>query len=175
MPGWVVSCGGRRADGLWTRVAAAALARDGQGPLLTFSVRYAGNERHFRPNPFEPETDASWARAVAAWLGSRHHAVTLDPGDLAESLDAAMEARDAPGMADVDTSLYLVCREVKRRATVALSGEGADEIFGGYPWFRADAPEGDTFPWLRLVPERAAILAPWLKEVLRPEEYAAQR
>ncbi len=156
-------------------LAAAALARQGRGPLLTFSVEYTGDERYFRPNPFEPEADAPWARRVAAWLGSRHRAVRLDPGDLAATLDEAMTARDAPGMADVDTSLYLFCREVKGTVTVALSGEGADELFGGYPWFREEAAPPGGFPWVRLVRERAALLAPWLREILRPEEYAAAR
>ena len=51
-------------------------------------------------------------------------------------------------MADVDASLLLFCREIKKEATVAISGEAADEIFGGYPWFhREDALNADTFPW----------------------------
>ncbi len=156
-------------------LAAVALARQGRGPLATFSVEYAGDESYFRPNPFEPEADGPWARLVAAWLGSRHQVVRLDPRELAVTLDEAMTARDAPGMADVDTSLYLFCREVRGTVTVALSGEGADELFGGYPWFREEAPSPGGFPWLRMVRERAALLAPWVREILRPEEYAAER
>ncbi len=80
------------------------------------------------------------------------------------------------GMADIDASLYLFCSEIKKDATVALSGECADEIFGGYPWFhREEFLSADTFPWSRSTHLRASWLSPWLRELIRPEEYVAQR
>lgn len=73
------------------------------------------------------------------FLHARHHWITLDTPELVPALYAAVDARDLPGMADVDASLLLFCRQIKPHATVALSGECADEIFGGYPWYRDPA------------------------------------
>ena len=70
-------------------------------------------------------------------LGTNHHWIEFDTPELVEALDASTLKRDLPGMADVDASLLLFCREIKKGATVAISGEAADEIFGGYPWFTA--------------------------------------
>ena len=93
-------------------------------------------------------------------LGTEHHYIEFDTPELVESLKTAVFARDTPGMADVDGSLYLFCREIKKEATVAISGEAADEIFGGYPWFHnKEALEANTFPWsLKL----AIALSYWL-------------
>ena len=69
--------------------------------------------------------------------------------------------RDLPGMADVDSSLLWFCEQIKQDFTVALSGECADEIFGGYPWFyREDLLQGNGFPWMRSQEERQQLLLP---------------
>ena len=70
------------------------------------------------------------------FLNAEHHRVVLDSDELVNGLFEAVEARDLPGMADVDASLLLFCKKIKEHVTVALSGECADEIFGGYPWYR---------------------------------------
>ncbi|MFS8543452.1 MAG: asparagine synthase (glutamine-hydrolyzing), partial [Limnochordales bacterium] len=159
-----------------TALAARTWAQEGRGPLHTYSVDYAGNAEHFAPSPFQPETDARYIRLMSQHCGTIHHQVLLDAADLAKALPDAVRARDLPGMADIDSSLYLFCREIKRNHTVVLSGECADEIFGGYPWFRRDdLVAADTFPWSRATHLRALWLAPWLRERICPEEYAAQR
>ena len=56
-----------------------------------------------------------------------------------ESFYAPLHARDLPSMGDIDISLYLLCREIKKTHTVAVSGESADEVFGGYPSYRYHA------------------------------------
>ncbi len=82
------------------------------------------------------------------FLNAQHTWVTLDSEALAAALLEAVDARDLPGMADVDSSLLLFCREIRKTATVALSGECADEIFGGYPWYRdKTVRERYGFPW----------------------------
>ncbi len=159
-----------------TAYAAGAFRRNGAKPLHTYSVDYAGNERHFKPNAYQPNSDAPWVRRVSEHFGTVHHNIVIETGRLVEALNDAVRANDLPGMADVDSSLYLFCREIKKNATVALSGESADEVFGGYPWFyNEEALSGDTFPWVRMVRQRARLLNPDLAEQIRPEEYVAGR
>ncbi|HOV79458.1 MAG TPA: asparagine synthase (glutamine-hydrolyzing) [Bacillota bacterium] len=159
-----------------TAVAAGVFRQKGLGELRTYSVDYAGNDKYFRPDHFQPDSDARWVKIVSAFLGTRHHVVDIDTPELVEALVPAALANDLPGMADIDSSLYLFCREIKKGATVALSGESADEVFGGYPWFyeAGDRPRG-CFPWIRLLRERAKFLSPGLAERLRLEEYVAER
>ena len=91
---------------------------------------------------------------------------------MAAALDDAAEARDLPGMADVDSSLLLFCREVRGDVTVALSGECADEIFGGYPWFhKEECFLAHTFPWTMDLKARQVLLADDFLEELNMEEY----
>ena len=77
-----------------------------------------------------------------------------------DALDEATAARDLPGMADIDSSLLLFCRRVKEHATVALSGECADEIFAGYPWYYRKELWNGSFPWAGDISLREEILAP---------------
>ncbi len=157
-------------------VTAQVFAQEGKGTLNTYSVDYEGNDKSFSPNSFEPDSDAPWARRVADYLNTRHHSVLIDNAELFESLKVAMVARDLPGMADIDGSLYLLCREIKKGATVALSGECADEVFGGYPWFhREEAVYANTFPWSRFVRERARLLSSDLVSWIQPEKYVLER
>jgi asparagine synthase (glutamine-hydrolysing) len=159
-----------------TALAVRARAEGGLPPPRTYSVDYADDRRFFAPNSFEPTSDADWVPIVAAHLGTDHHTVELEPADLAEALSAATRARDLPGMADVDSSLLLFSREIKRRDTVALSGECADEVFGGYPWFhRQQALEADTFPWALWTRERARLWSPEVVAATRPVEYVEER
>ena len=159
-----------------TAFAQRAFERDGRGRLHTWSVDYVGNDLYFQPNSFQPDSDAAWVSRVSKALGTDHHRVTIDTPELADALLPALRARDLPGMADVDSSLYLFCREVKKDATVALSGECADEIFGGYPWFHSEELlNTGTFPWMRSLGERMRLLSPDLRDWIKPEEYAARR
>ena len=94
------------------------------------------------------------------FLGTHHHRVVLDPEAVCAALRPAAEARGLPGMADVDSSLLLFCAAVKQGGTtVCLSGECADELFGGYPWYhREEILFEDTFPWSRSVSLRLGLL-----------------
>lgn len=159
-----------------TAMAATAFQLRDLGPLHTYSVDYAGNDQHFRPNDFIPEADGPWIARVAAALGTRHRNVVIPTAELAAALLPAMRARDLPGMADIDGLLYLLSRAVKAEATVALSGECADEIFGGYPWFRRpEALAAETFPWLRGLEQRVRLLVPEVVTATQPFAYAAAR
>ena len=119
--------------------------------LHAFSVDYKDNSKYFNASKFQPESDAKYIECMKNYLEGEyfeHHQVILDTQQLASALYAAVEARGFPGMADIDASLLLLCGQVKKIAPVALSGEGADEIFGGYPWFRDKLiRERFGFPW----------------------------
>lgn len=116
--------------------------------LETYSVDYKDNDKNFQKTDFQPNSDKEYIDLISKELDTNHHVITLDTPELANGLKEAMIARDMPGMADVDSSLLLLCKNVKEHATVALTGECADEIFGGYPWFfREDALQSKTFPW----------------------------
>lgn len=158
-----------------TAVAAAAYRKEGR-PLDTFSVEYVDNDKFFQEHSFQPNRDAPWVQRVSEHFGTVHHEILLDTPELAGVLHSAMRARDLPGMADIDTSLYLFSREIKKGATVGLSGECADEIFGGYPWFyRAEMVGADTFPWSPRPEMRLEWLAPELKNDTLFREYPRQR
>lgn len=157
-------------------VSAQVFKEEGRGILHTFSVDYLDNDRHFQVNEFQPNPDAPWVRLMSEHIGSYHHIVTLDNHELIDTLMRAMEARDLPGMADIDASLFLFSREIKKNVTVVLSGECADEVFGGYPWFhREDMINADTFPWARLVADKIPFIAPDIAARIQPLEYVEAR
>ena len=109
-------------------------------------------------------------------LHTNHHKIVIDTPELATSLEDAMIARDMPGMADIDSSLLLFCKYVKKDMTVALTGECADEIFGGYPWFfRDDALQSNTFPWSISTKERQDLLNPSIGNKVNLKEYIDYR
>lgn len=132
-----------------------------QGRVLpTFSVDYENNDRYFVPGKFQPNSDSMYIRLMETYLGTEHHWTVLTADQLVSALSAATAARDLPGMADVDFSLLLFCSEIRKSVKVALSGECADEIFGGYPWYRdPEIRELDGFPWAQNTLERAAFLS----------------
>lgn len=129
--------------------------------LTTFSVDYKNNEKYFVPGKFQPNSDNSYIAIMQEYLQSNHYWTVLTPEQLFAALEEATVARDLPGMADVDFSLLAFCGEIRKRVKVALSGECADEIFGGYPWYRDPEVRAlDGFPWAQNTKERAAFLQP---------------
>lgn len=129
------------------------------GQLDTYSVDYLDNDKNFVKNDFQPNSDNLYIDLMNKKLYSNHHKIILDTPELVSSLENAMEARCMPGMADIDSSLLLFCDKVKPYADIALTGECADEIFAGYPWFfREDALNSNTFPWSIAINERQKML-----------------
>ena len=129
--------------------------------LHTWSVDYRDNDKYFTKSNFQPNSDNSYIEMMVEALSTDHRNIVIEPDALCAALLPATDARDLPGMADVDSSLLLFCAAVKKGATVCLSGECADELFGGYPWYhREDILFEDTFPWSRSVDLRLSLLAP---------------
>ena len=141
-------------------------------PLDTYSIDYVDNDKNFVKSDFQPNSDNFYIDLVQKNLKTNHHKIIIDTPELADALEDAMIARDVPGMADIDSSLLLFCKNVKKEKTVALTGECADEIFGGYPWFfRQDALTSNTFPWSISLDERQKLLNPSIGKEISLKEY----
>lgn len=142
-----------------SKVAADHYKENGKGRLTTYSVDYDDNAKYFEKSLFQPNSDNEYITLMAQFIDSDHREVVLDNTRLYEALLPAVDARDLPAMVDVDSSLLLFCRAVKEDFTVALSGECADELFGGYPWYHnRDILFEDCFPWSRSLDIRRSIL-----------------
>ncbi len=138
----------------------------------TFSVDYVDNDINFHKSDFQPNSDNYYIDLMVKTFNTEHHKIVLDTPELSNYLKDAMIARDIPGMADVDSSFQLFCREIKKDITVVLSGECSDEIFAGYPWFfREDALNSNTFPWSIAISERQNLLNPQISSKLDLKDY----
>ncbi|MBU3189339.1 asparagine synthase (glutamine-hydrolyzing) [Clostridium bowmanii] len=141
-------------------VASSYFKRNNLSTLNTYFIDYIDNKKFFKPTEFQPNSDADWINKMVDYIGSDHHNILIDTPELTSALRSAVLANDLPGMADVDSSLFLFCNQVRKNATVALSGECADELFGGYPWFtREEDINATTFPWSKSVSDRKSILS----------------
>ncbi|MFC2947353.1 asparagine synthase (glutamine-hydrolyzing) [Virgibacillus sediminis] len=150
-----------------TAVAADYFKQEGRGVLPTFSIDYEGNDRHFQASKFQPSADQPWIDLMVDYCSTNHHNEVISGKELAEFLKESVLLRDQPGMADIDSSLLWFCRKIKQHTTVSLSGECADEIFGGYPWFHDPTAVGEEgFPWMRSLDARINLLHPeWRKKL----------
>ncbi|GAB6098743.1 asparagine synthase (glutamine-hydrolyzing) [Halanaerocella petrolearia] len=159
-----------------TAVASNALQEAGKGQLHSYSVDYEGNDEHFEANNFQPDPDSKWIGVMSDYANTKHHDIVLPNSKLVDALKEGVYARDLPGMADIDVSLYLFCKQIEQDFTVAVSGECADEIFGGYPWYhREEALQADTFPWSRRIDDRLQIFDSDLLKEVKPHKYLDQR
>lgn len=162
--------------GLDSSILTAYAAKANKGQLITYSVDYHDNDLYFKPNHFQPNSDSYWIDLMQKQFQTKHTTIVLKTEQLLEGLKDAVLARDLPGMADVDASFLLFCREIKKEVTVMLSGECADEIFGGYPWFHSEkALDFTGFPWSRSLEQRKELLLPDLISEIKPEEYVEKR
>lgn len=156
-----------------SRVASDYYKKNGS-VLDTYSVDYTDNDKYFKKSLFQPNKDSDFIDLISSYIGSRHHNIILDNNEVADALIESTYARTLPGFTDVDSSLLLFCRAVKMQNTVALSGECADEIFGGYPWYHnKDILFEETFPWSRSTDVRKSILKNSL--LSKGEEYVHER
>ncbi|HKL73956.1 MAG TPA: asparagine synthase (glutamine-hydrolyzing) [Clostridia bacterium] len=128
-------------------VAAKYLAKKNV-TLDTYSVDYEDNEKYFEQNSFQPSQDNIYIDMMVDFIGSHHKYEVLDNIEVAKSIIDAADARDLPGMGDIDSSLLLFLKEIAKEHKVCVSGECADEILGGYPWYHNDELlYKNTFPW----------------------------
>ncbi|MEV6674700.1 asparagine synthase (glutamine-hydrolyzing) [Streptomyces sp. NPDC051162] len=159
-----------------TALAAQHLQAQGRGTISTFSVDFIQQEHGFQSDALHSSPDSPFARKAAHHLGTSHQELVLDAAQLYGCQDDAIAARDLPGIGDLDASLLMLFREVRKHSTVALSGEAADEVFGGYPWYAAEASRPtDSFPWAAGAGDRNVVLAADLRGKLDLNAYAASR
>lgn len=154
-----------------TAICASEMKQNGK-QLHTFSLDYEDQEKYFTPEKFQPTSDTAFIRMMQSQLDCKHHWTVLKPEDLVDNIADATIARDLPGMADVDTSLLAFCKNIAPHVHVVLSGECADEIFGGYLWYRdPNIRNIQGFPWAQSTRERTAFLQPWVTEKVDPAEF----
>lgn len=159
-----------------TEYASKNLKENGYPPLDTYSVDYVDNDKNFVKSDFQPDSDSYYIELMNNKTYTKNHKIILDTPELAEYLEQAMIARDVPGMADVDSSFFLLCKEVEKEKKISIMGECADEIFAGYPWFfREDCLNSNTFPWSSAITERQKLLNPNLAKEIDLREYIDNR
>jgi asparagine synthase (glutamine-hydrolysing) len=139
----------------------ALLAKLGAGEIKTFTLVYDDN----LPNK---EEDRHFARAVAERYGTEHHEHRVTFADLPEKLDHVVRSFDEPFSGVIST--YFITQSISRHVKVALSGDGADEMFGSYLAHRIAAPLA-AYAAGRNNP---AALAPFEKDVARLAALAAR-
>ena len=145
---------------LITAICAGAVAEN----IPAFSLEFYNNDKYFKPGKYQPNSDTGFIPIMLQNFDIDHHWSVLKSDMLLEEIDAATQARDLPGMADVDFSMLSFCGEISKYVKVALSGECADEIFGGYPWFRdPHILASNGFPWSQNAANRAKLINPEIK------------
>jgi asparagine synthase (glutamine-hydrolysing) len=156
-------------------VAALSLIKHGR-TLNTYSFDFENNRKYFKASTFQPAEDRPYVDTMVDAIKSSHIYLICTANDLINCLFDAVRAKDLPGMTDVDSSLLFFCREIKKKHTVCLSGECADEIFGGYPWFRDKKTyDINAFPWSQNLEFRRAVIASDISEQLPLEEYVNEQ
>ncbi len=158
---------------LVTAICAKELKKQGK-QLNTFSFDFTDNGKYFQSNAFQPSQDRPFAEQMAQYCNTRHRFLECGNAEQLRCLYKAVDARDLPCMADVESSMLYFCSQVVTHNKVTLTGECADEIFGGYPWFHSEkAFRTNAFPWSDDMAPRQALLDDTLIKDLHMEAYAA--
>lgn len=143
--------------------------------LTTYSFDFKDNDKHFYSTSFQPSLDRPFVEKMVSFLDSDHHYLECTVTAQADALYSSVNAHDLPNMADVDSSLLYFCSLVGKEHHVALTGECADEIFGGYPWFhKEECLSAKTFPWTMDLNARKVLLNDDFINYLEMEDYVAK-
>lgn len=145
-----------------------------QGKILdTYSFDFTDNHINFKANDFQPTQDKPWVDKMKEFSKTNHHYLECGNKEQYEYLFDTVDARDLPCMADVESSMLYFCKKVAENNKVALTGECADEIFGGYPWFhKKECFDANIFPWSMDMKSRTMLLRDEILQVIPLEEYA---
>ncbi|GAA2820388.1 asparagine synthase (glutamine-hydrolyzing) [Kribbella solani] len=149
VPRCVLLSGGLDSSAI-TALAAGQLADAGR-KVRSFAVDFVGQEENFQPDELRGTPDTPYVHDVADLVQSQHSDIVLENAVLTDPdiRRKVIRANDAPLGGDMFCSLYLLFAAIREQSTVALSGESADEVFGGYLWFHdAEVQQHQTFPWV---------------------------
>lgn len=148
-----------------------------QGKILrTFSLDYEDNDKYFKKSFFQPSNDTEYIYRMQQYLNCRSYWCILNVNDLISALYDAVDARDYPGMADIDSSMLLLCKNISQNVKAAVSGECADELFGGYPWYRKiNTVKNKVFPWSDCIKYRHSFLKEDFREIIDPDKYVERQ
>lgn len=156
---------------LVSAICAKELKKQGER-LVTYSFDFTDNDKNFKANSFQPSLDRPYVDMMVSYLNSQHHYLECDHLSQADCLIDSLKAHDLPAMGDIDSSMLYFCSLVKKDSRVALTGECADEIFGGYPWFhKKEMLEAHTFPWTMDLEARKVLLKDDFVEALHMDDY----
>lgn len=157
--------------GLDSSIITAIVAKN-KDKLDTYSIDYEDNDKYFQKTKFTVSQDNDFINLMSKTFKTKHHYKVITQKKLAKYLKESVIARDLPGMADIDSSLLWFSKQIRKKHKVILSGECADEIFGGYPWFyMSDVKNREYFPWLDSVEYRSKLLKKELQEKLKLKEF----
>jgi asparagine synthase (glutamine-hydrolysing) len=159
---------------LVSAVCAQELKKQGKR-LATFSFDFVNNDQFFKASSFQPSQDRPFVDQMVKFLDSDHHFLECDNVTQADRLYDSVRAHDLPSMGDIDSSLLHFCSLVKPYNKVTLTGECADEIFGGYPWFhKEECFNAHAFPWTMDLKPRKAILNDEFLNYLKMDDYVKE-
>lgn len=162
-----------------TAMADRIIRQRNGNPVHSYSVDFADFGKAFVKDPYRDTADTPFVREFVRQVKTQHTEVVLNNRELADMgvRRAVVDALDSAWFmgGDLFPSLYLLFQAIRENSTVALSGEAADEVFGGYRWFHTpETVNLDTFPWMQIAPVKIdTLLSPDLYNELRLKEYEA--
>lgn len=145
------------------------------GSLHTFSVEYNDRDDFLSSGEYQFNTDAKWSKLASDFLHTEHSKISISTDNLTDSLKESMLARDLPAMGDIDSSLLLLCKNVKQYTNASFSGDCADEIFGNYVFKNKKKYKKDSFPWFANIDNKLSILSPEINALIKGKEHMRER
>lgn len=144
--------------GLDSSIVTAQLAKSQETALSTYSLEFDNSRQFFKANAFQPSLDAPFVEEMVSYLGTKHTVYNCNNKNQFDYLKKSVIAHDLPAMADVDSSYLYFCEKVGTQHKIVFTGECADEIFCGYPWYHNFNESSDTFPWTKDFSPRTSLL-----------------
>ncbi|MEV5968383.1 asparagine synthase (glutamine-hydrolyzing) [Streptomyces sp. NPDC051921] len=152
-------------SGIVTALAAEHARETDAPPLHTFHLTYRGKW---------PGSEAAYARSVARRARTVHHEVVVDPDEIPSLLTRTVRHLGQPNADPIALSTYALFRAVRENGfTVALTGDGADELFGGYDRMRAALAAPPGVDWAGAYADALSAAPRLLREHLYTSSYAA--
>lgn len=143
--------------GLDSSLITAIVQLNSKKQLTTYSIDYQDNDKFFKKNKFTVAMDEHYIDIMSKTFNTNHNYEVITQKEVVKLLKDTLYLRDYPGMTDIDSSLFWFSKKISKQYKVILSGECADEIFGGYPWFYRDDLKNE-FPWINNIDYRQNLI-----------------